>query len=249
MKLGFQETKLSDVQIMPPPTNGWWCTVVTINQFTTELESASACLRGHELFPWRPLFIAPLMNINKKWKVRFLNNYLRLRRIDQSGNRWLGTHWQIRPPSIYLKQAFQENSKSRFERGEPLTIITGGHNHKDHLTYALKTLLQNAPHDSILWCSVDDVHREMEVRFAKVNQVGGNFVKTNLLNEWKGKLATQKPRVSTSLYGHHYWLLHNEVDTGQHDCRCSRSFVRLAKFVIRQKALQENGRLTCQTTT
>ena len=87
---------------------------------------------------------------------------------------------------------------------EPLTIITGGHNHKDQLTYAWKTLLQNAPHDSICGCSVDDVHREMEVRFAKVNQVG-NFVKTNLLNEWKGKLATQKARVRTS-YGHQYWL-------------------------------------------
>ena len=81
---------------------------------------------------------------------------------------------------------------------EPLTIITGGHNHKDQLTYAWKTLLQNAPHDSICGCSVDDVHREMEVRFAKVNQVG-NFVKTNLLNEWKEKLATQKARVSISL--------------------------------------------------
>ena len=67
---------------------------------------------------------------------------------------------------------------------EPLTIITGGHNHKDQLTYAWKMLLQNAPHDSICGCSIDEVHREMEVRFAKVNQVG-NFVKTNLLNEWK----------------------------------------------------------------
>ena len=82
--------------------------------------------------------------------------------------------------------------------GGTLTIITGGHNHKDQLTYAWKMLLQNAPHDSICGCSIDEAHREMEVRFAKVNQVG-NFVKTNLLNEWKGKLATQKPRVSTSL--------------------------------------------------
>ena len=113
---------------------------------------------------------------------------------------------------IYLKQAFQENSNLLEQVVEPLTIITGGHNHKDQLTYAWKTLLQNAPHDSICGCSVDDVHREMEVRFAKVNQVG-NFVKTNLLNEWKGKLATQKAQ-SEHLFTVINTGLHSKVDTG-----------------------------------
>ena len=79
------------------------------------------------------------------------------------------------------------------------------------MTYAWKTLLQNAPHDSICGCSVDDVHREMEVRFAKVNQVG-NFVKTNLLNEWKGKLATQKAQ-SEHLFTVINTGVHNKVDT------------------------------------
>ena len=41
---------------------------------------------------------------------------------------------------IYLKQAFQENSNLLEQIVEPLTIITGGHNHKDQLTYAWKTL-------------------------------------------------------------------------------------------------------------
>lgn len=112
---------------------------------------------------------------------------------------------------IYLKQAFQENSNLLEQVVEPLTIITGGHNHKDQLTYAWKTLLQNAPHDSICGCSVDDVHREMEVRFAKVNQVG-NFVKTNLLNEWKEKLATQKAQ-SEHLFTVMNTGLHDKVDT------------------------------------
>ena len=112
---------------------------------------------------------------------------------------------------IYLKQAFQENSNLLEQVVEPLTIITGGHNHKDQLTYAWKTLLQNAPHDSICGCSIDEVHREMEVRFAKVNQVG-NFVKTNLLNEWKGKLATQKAQ-SEHLFTVINTGLHNKVDT------------------------------------
>ena len=112
---------------------------------------------------------------------------------------------------VYLKQAFQENSNLLEQVVEPLTIITGGHHHKDQLTYAWKTLLQNAPHDSICGCSVDDVHREMEVRFAKVNQVG-NFVKTNLLNEWKGKLATQKAQ-SEHLFTVINTGLHDKVDT------------------------------------
>ena len=46
---------------------------------------------------------------------------------------------------IYLKQAFQENSNLLEQVVEPLTIITGGPNHKDQLTYAWKALLQNAP--------------------------------------------------------------------------------------------------------
>ena len=112
---------------------------------------------------------------------------------------------------VYLKQAFQENSNLLEQVVEPLTIITGGHNHKDQLTYAWKTLLQNAPHDSICGCSIDEVHREMEVRFAKVNQVG-NFVKSNLLNEWKGKLATQNAQ-SDHLFTVVNTALHDKVDT------------------------------------
>ena len=112
---------------------------------------------------------------------------------------------------VYLKQAFQENSNLLEQVVEPLTIITGGHNHKDQLTYAWKVLLQNAPHDSICGCSIDEVHREMETRFAKVNQVG-NFVKSNLLNEWKGKLATQNAQ-SDHLFTVVNTALHDKVDT------------------------------------
>ena len=108
---------------------------------------------------------------------------------------------------IYLKQAFQENSNLLEQVVEPLTVITGGHNHKDQLTYAWKTLLQNAPHDSICGCSVDEVHREMEIRFAKVNQVG-EFVKGNLLEEWKQKLDSRQAESD---------LLFTVVNTGLHD--------------------------------
>ena len=100
----------------------------------------------------------------KLWKVPCLNTYQRLQGelTSQETDGWY-TLANTSSSRIYLKQAFQENSNLLEQVVEPLTIITGGHNHKDQLTYAWKTLLQNAPHDSICGCSVDEVHREMEL--------------------------------------------------------------------------------------
>src|SRR5438045_6466135 len=44
------------------------------------------------------------------------------------------------------------------------------------LRYAWKTLLQNHPHDSICGCSIDAVHEENMVRFARARQVGSAVV-------------------------------------------------------------------------
>ncbi len=41
----------------------------------------------------------------------------------------------------------------------------------DEIKYAWKLLIQNHAHDSICGCSIDEVHKEMEIRFLKVNQV------------------------------------------------------------------------------
>lgn len=92
---------------------------------------------------------------------------------------------------IYLKQAYLETSNLLEQVVEPLIVLTKGEQYQDQLTYAWKTLLQNAPHDSICGCSIDEVHREMEVRFEKAKSVAG-FVKTNLLNSWKVQLDTQE---------------------------------------------------------
>ena len=43
--------------------------------------------------------------------------------------------------------------------------------HSDLLKYAWKLLIQNHAHDSICGCSTDEVHKEMETRFLKVEQV------------------------------------------------------------------------------
>ena len=75
---------------------------------------------------------------------------------------------------LYLKQ-LDFRSGSLLERYlEPLSALArafGGPDHRDHLRYAWRLLLQNHPHDSICGCSVDAVHDEMEARYAKVNQV------------------------------------------------------------------------------
>lgn len=52
----------------------------------------------------------------------------------------------------------------------------------DHalLDYAWRLLLQNAPHDSICGCSVDQVHEEMRPRFDRAQQLGEGVLKEAL---------------------------------------------------------------------
>jgi len=76
----------------------------------------------------------------------------------------------------YLKQQnfFCQRLIERW--AEPMSSISsvlGESYPTDHLKYAWKTLLKNHAHDSICGCSVDIVHREMELRFSKVMDVGG----------------------------------------------------------------------------
>ena len=52
-----------------------------------------------------------------------------------------------------------------------LSVLAGGKYDRGFLRYAWETLMENHPHDSICCCSVDDVHREMNVRFDKSMQV------------------------------------------------------------------------------
>lgn len=80
---------------------------------------------------------------------------------------------------IYLKL---ENYKcqTKLEKIiEPLSVLLTLASHLlpptsypyDLIKYAWKILIQNHAHDSICGCSIDEVHREMEMRFLKVRQV------------------------------------------------------------------------------
>jgi len=64
-----------------------------------------------------------------------------------------------------------------FNQGRAEAVVPlGDERSRLFLDHAWKLLLQNHPHDSICGCSVDAVHEENEVRFAKVRQIAGALV-------------------------------------------------------------------------
>ncbi|MFB0561500.1 MAG: alpha-mannosidase [Candidatus Lokiarchaeia archaeon] len=75
---------------------------------------------------------------------------------------------------MYLKQA-NHRCQSKLENyAEPFSSwawTLGEIYDRDYLWLAWKWLLKNHPHDSICGCSVDQVHREMETRFAWSEQI------------------------------------------------------------------------------
>ncbi|MCI1772816.1 MAG: alpha-mannosidase [Paenibacillus lautus] len=80
---------------------------------------------------------------------------------------------------VYLKQMNQRGQTLLEKVAEPLASYASllGKEYPHHLfTYAWKTLMQNHPHDSICGCSVDEVHREMVIRFEKSAHVAENIV-------------------------------------------------------------------------
>lgn len=76
---------------------------------------------------------------------------------------------------IYLKQANAAGQRLLERVLEPLDVITAYHKGRtqEHLIRQGWTyLMQNHPHDSICGCSIDPVHREMETRFEKLQELG-----------------------------------------------------------------------------
>lgn len=76
---------------------------------------------------------------------------------------------------IYLKQANTAGQLLLERVLEPLdaiTIMQGGRSQKHLIRQGWTYLMQNHPHDSICGCSIDPVHREMETRFEKLQELG-----------------------------------------------------------------------------
>ncbi|RED64961.1 alpha-mannosidase [Cohnella lupini] len=80
---------------------------------------------------------------------------------------------------VPIKQLNQRNQTLLEKIAEPLATFASGEGKPyPHalLQYSWKTLMQNHPHDSICGCSVDEVYREMEIRFAKSMEVAKAIV-------------------------------------------------------------------------
>jgi len=94
---------------------------------------------------------------------------------------------------MYLKQA-NARCQALLERWaaplETLKWLEGGRYEQAFLDCAWELLLRNHPHDSICGCSVDGVHRDMENRFERCEQVG-----TLLLRRAQAAIAA---RIDTS---------------------------------------------------
>ncbi|MFC0006547.1 glycoside hydrolase family 38 N-terminal domain-containing protein [Micromonospora siamensis] len=83
---------------------------------------------------------------------------------------------------LYLKQANAATETLLESWAEPLTVRAGRGEAVGLLRHAWDLLLRNAPHDSICGCSVDEVHRENEVRFDRARQAGEHLVERALLD-------------------------------------------------------------------
>ncbi|MBI5832458.1 MAG: alpha-mannosidase [Armatimonadetes bacterium] len=80
---------------------------------------------------------------------------------------------------LYLKQANWRCQHALERYLEPLSAVcglAGAPVDRDQRRYLWKHLLENHPHDSICGCSVDPVHREMETRFAKVEDLADQLI-------------------------------------------------------------------------
>ena len=98
---------------------------------------------ANELFPDVTFIHSSFDEYVQAVKVPFLNNYQRSQVNWPVRKRMVGTHWQIRLPHGFTSNKPSKKNSNLLEQVvEPLTIITGGHHHKDQLTYAWKTLLQ-----------------------------------------------------------------------------------------------------------
>jgi mannosylglycerate hydrolase len=109
---------------------------------------------------------------------------------------------------MYLKQANRKLEHLLTHQLEPLLALAQSLKLPKPFSYprheldlAWKTLILNHPHDSICGCSVDAVHRENEVRFDQVQQLG------------EAMLNRAQAALTDSLASPDAWLVFNTGDT------------------------------------
>ncbi|SDX42284.1 Mannosylglycerate hydrolase [Listeria ivanovii subsp. londoniensis] len=103
---------------------------------------------------------------------------------------------------IYLKQANEKMERLLERLAEPISVMASeagiAYPH-EYLTFAWKLLMENQIHDSITACSLDEVHREMEIRFEKVEQVSMSLI-TNAARKLTEQIATSGSGIPITIF-------------------------------------------------
>ncbi len=196
-----------------------------------QLDLSSAIAKAQELYPEYEFvhsnFEHYLQSMHAMLPAHLSTVHGELR--SQHTDGW-GTLVNTASARVYIKQANQVSQTLLEKVAEPLAAAAaslGEAYPQPFMTYAWKTLLQNHPHDSICGCSVDEVHREMMTRFAKVNQVG-----EELKAQAVAAIASRMNTVGLSEYGDRAYpfAVHNTTDK-------ARSGVVQVEIVVAREAL------------
>lgn len=83
---------------------------------------------------------------------------------------------------IYLKEANMKLADDLTQVVEPISLWIDKLSpyRKEHIDYGWRKLMENLPHDSICGCSIDEVHKEMEVRFEKASSTTNYLIEEAL---------------------------------------------------------------------
>ncbi|MBK3914037.1 alpha-mannosidase [Listeria ivanovii] len=103
---------------------------------------------------------------------------------------------------IYLKQANEKMERLLERLAEPMSVMAseaGLTYPHEYLAFAWKLLMENQIHDSITACSLDEVHREMETRFEKVEQVIMSLI-TNAARKLTEQITTSKDGIPITIF-------------------------------------------------
>lgn len=112
----------------------------------------------------------------------------------------LGTLVNTCSARVDLKRKNRECETLLEKKAEPLSVmgeLFGIPSDKEYVQYAWKKLMQNHPHDSICSCSVDEVNRGIEERFAQVKDAG-EAISEELMDRLVKRLALENPKFTAS---------------------------------------------------
>lgn len=147
-------------------------------------QNLSAALRtARELYPETEFLHSDYDSYIRSLRAELPEELTRIRG-ELRGQRTDGWYSLVNTASarVWIKQRNQQAQTLLEKTAEPLAALahTLGSPYPHALfRYAWKTLMQNHPHDSICGCSVDEVYREMDIRFAKSTEVGRNLARAS----------------------------------------------------------------------